>query len=51
ERNDFRADDENRKKLEQVHTFLSNLELLRISVMSQDNVRNEIESEVLDGFE
>ncbi|CAG8560511.1 8126_t:CDS:2, partial [Cetraspora pellucida] len=50
ERSTFRMDEENRKKLEQVHTFLSDLELLRISVMSRDNARNE-ECEVLDGFE
>ncbi|CAG8792336.1 15784_t:CDS:2, partial [Cetraspora pellucida] len=50
ERSTFRMDEENRKKLEQVHTFLSDLELLRISVMSRDNARNE-ECEILDGFE
>ncbi|CAG8783996.1 10512_t:CDS:2, partial [Gigaspora rosea] len=52
ERSTFRMDEENRKKLEQIHTFLSDLELLRISVMSRDSAQDmEEDDEVLDGFE
>ncbi|KAF0437096.1 hypothetical protein F8M41_004488 [Gigaspora margarita] len=51
ERSTFRMDEENRKKLEQIHTFLSDLELLRISVMSRDSAQDKEEVEILDDFE
>ncbi|KAF0437097.1 hypothetical protein F8M41_004488 [Gigaspora margarita] len=47
ERSTFRMDEENRKKLEQIHTFLSDLELLRISVMSRDSAQDKEEVEIL----
>ncbi|CAG8639140.1 1579_t:CDS:2 [Acaulospora morrowiae] len=49
ERKAFKTYEQNRKKLEQIHGFLSDMEILRESVMSKDISRED--DEVLDGFE
>ncbi|CAG8551050.1 3512_t:CDS:2 [Acaulospora colombiana] len=49
ERKAFKRDEQIRKKLEQVHDFLSDIEILRESVMAENALWSEDEN--LDGFE